>query len=212
MLSRREEEKLRKEAAIIKEAEELFCINGFEHTSMNEIAQRAGYTKRTVYQYFTCKEDLFFAVILKGYERLWAAVKESTGACGTGFEKLRRAYFAFYTLYREHPRLLALMGMTGLVKGKSETLDLPYRRRFYEFDRRMFDGICALFRAGQEDGSVRADIGTGYLMYAAVFSLTGFFHMLSVTGKAYLGVADMDEDKFIETGLQLFLDSVKSVS
>lgn len=210
MGEKREANRLQKEAEITAAAESLFCERGFEGASMNDLAARTGYTKRTIYKYFACKEDLFFAVILRGYERLWAAVQKDTGRGGTGFEKLERAYAAFRALYRERPGLLTLMGMTGLVKSKSEEMDLPYRKRFYEFDREMFDGICALFRGGQEDGSVRGDMEAQYLMYSAVFGLTGFFHMLSLTGRAYLSMAGMNEDKFIETSLRLFLDSVRA--
>lgn len=53
----------RKRAAIIEAATQEFRTAGFEHTSMDSIAQRAGVSKRTVYNHFPSKEDLFAAII-----------------------------------------------------------------------------------------------------------------------------------------------------
>ena len=39
-------------------AEELFTKKGIEATSMDEIAQKAGYSKATLYVYFQNKEEI----------------------------------------------------------------------------------------------------------------------------------------------------------
>jgi AcrR family transcriptional regulator len=57
--SKRELNKAKKEALFINAAEKLFMKKGFENTSINEVAKEAGLTKRTLYQYFQSKEDLF---------------------------------------------------------------------------------------------------------------------------------------------------------
>jgi len=49
--------------AIIETASRLFLENGFERTSMSEIANQLGGSKGTLYNYFHCKEDLFGEVI-----------------------------------------------------------------------------------------------------------------------------------------------------
>lgn len=48
-----------KHAAIIDAAVALFCEEGFDAASMDRIAQRAGVSKRTVYNHFPSKEALF---------------------------------------------------------------------------------------------------------------------------------------------------------
>src|SRR5215212_8671710 len=50
---------------LIGAADRCFVEGGFHPTSVDQIAQAAGYTKGAVYSNFAAKEDLFFAV----YER-----------------------------------------------------------------------------------------------------------------------------------------------
>lgn len=47
-----------KEEQIINAARELFRAYGFKKVSMDEIARKAGVTKRTVYKYFSSKQEL----------------------------------------------------------------------------------------------------------------------------------------------------------
>ena len=48
-----------KKEQIIEAARKLFNKFGFKKVSMDEIAREAGVTKRTVYMYFSSKEELF---------------------------------------------------------------------------------------------------------------------------------------------------------
>jgi AcrR family transcriptional regulator len=49
---------------VIRSAKHLFSEQGFERTSVDEIAKLAGVTKATVYNYFGSKEELFGATVL----------------------------------------------------------------------------------------------------------------------------------------------------
>jgi TetR/AcrR family transcriptional repressor of mexJK operon len=52
-----------KNSAIIDAASLLFLENGFDGTSMDEVAKRAGVSKQTVYSHFSSKEQLFSEAI-----------------------------------------------------------------------------------------------------------------------------------------------------
>ena len=52
-----------KRTAILRGAKTVFLKAGFEGTSMDEVADRAGVSKMTVYRHFGSKEDLFAGVI-----------------------------------------------------------------------------------------------------------------------------------------------------
>ncbi|RYG88170.1 TetR family transcriptional regulator [bacterium] len=59
----------RKHAAILEAAIEEFRAAGFEATSMDRVAARAGVSKRTVYNHFPSKEALFLRILETMFER-----------------------------------------------------------------------------------------------------------------------------------------------
>ena len=67
----------RKRAAIIQAAIAEFRANGFDITSMDKIAATAGVSKRTVYNHFPSKEELFAEILNQLWTRL-TAVQETS--------------------------------------------------------------------------------------------------------------------------------------
>ncbi|WP_048582855.1 TetR/AcrR family transcriptional regulator [Streptomyces viridochromogenes] len=57
-------------AFLLDAAAEMFLAVGFDKTSMNEIAARAGVSKATVYAYFRDKLELFQAVVRRGASKV----------------------------------------------------------------------------------------------------------------------------------------------
>jgi len=50
-------------AALLEAALEVFADRGYRDASVDEIAERAGYSKGAIYFHFSAKEDLFFALL-----------------------------------------------------------------------------------------------------------------------------------------------------
>src|SRR5215218_7643230 len=59
---------------LISAAEACFVSRGFHASSVDEVAERAGYTKGAVYSNFASKEDLFFAVYERRVEQVLTEV------------------------------------------------------------------------------------------------------------------------------------------
>src|SRR5215207_6955247 len=114
----REERKAQTRAELIGAAERLFKRDGFHATSVDAVADEAGYTKGAVYSNFASKEDLFFAV----YERrvseraaelhrlanespsAAAALRASIGSIrGRGEDGWMAAFFEFWAHVLRHP-------------------------------------------------------------------------------------------------------------
>ena len=89
----REERKAQTRADLIAAADRLFTGNGFHATSLDAIADEAGYTKGAVYSNFESKEDVFFAVYERRAERGVAEYEREIAAeaGGSGLEALSLA-------------------------------------------------------------------------------------------------------------------------
>jgi len=56
--------------ALITAASELFARHGYDHVSLDEVAERAGVTKVIVYRYFASKKDLYLQLLAAHRDRL----------------------------------------------------------------------------------------------------------------------------------------------
>lgn len=65
---------------ILDVALELFAENGYDQTSLREVAEQLGFTKAALYYHFASKEEIFMALHL----RLHAIAGESVAVLGNG--------------------------------------------------------------------------------------------------------------------------------
>ena len=206
-LPRREREKLVREAEILAAAEKLFTQHGFEQVTMDTVAKEAEFTKRTLYQYFPSKEDLFFAVVLRGFEQMFAYMGGASEPGTNGVEKLRLAARGYYQFYKDHPETFRLMAYVGHAKSKGGRS--PRREEWMKFDDHIFQAFAKLIETGQADGSIRADLDAAQIAYALAFLLTGFLNMLSVAGTTFTAHFALEQEAFSMFALDLLLDSVR---
>ena len=79
-----------KRPLILRAATEVFAEQGFAAVTVAEIADHAGIGKGTVYEYFSSKEELLFAVFEWMNERIFARFQELSAEAGTTRERLQR--------------------------------------------------------------------------------------------------------------------------
>lgn len=204
-LSRREKEKKARAAEIITAAEKLFYKYGFTSVSMDQIAEAAEFTKRTLYQYFDHKEDLFFAVALKGFKQLFNYCMEALQKGRNGFEKIRLGFMAYYRFSKDFPEAFKLMNQVGYVKTKAN----PQRKEWLRFDNYLFQELAKVIKQGQTDGSIRNDLDDTQTAYIIAFITTGFFQQLAETGRTFTEHFQLDLEEFCRLALDLLSDALK---
>lgn len=72
-LPRRQLNRIARERAFLDAALQLFAANGYSGTTMDQVAEAAGLTKPTLYQYFPSKEALFARMMLEKRDTMLAA-------------------------------------------------------------------------------------------------------------------------------------------
>lgn len=96
--------------AILDAAAEAFRERGFDAASMADVAARVGGSKGTLYNYFSSKEELFVAVMLRAAKAQAAPIFETLRAA----PDLRPALLAFgraYLPFMLSPDVLAIVRM-----------------------------------------------------------------------------------------------------
>ena len=94
-----------KKEQIVQSARELFHQFGFKKVSMDEIAQKAGVTKKTIYMYFDSKEDLLKYFIQEEIQNMEKIVKDVEDKNLDFFETVNQAIYGLLE-YRKHQDFL----------------------------------------------------------------------------------------------------------
>lgn len=106
---RKQWEKEQKISRFIQIAQGIFFQKGYDTATIDEVAQRAGYNKRTLYHYFKDKEELFLAVVLDGLKLFNKKLQEAYDNPFEGHTKLYSMGKAFFTFFLEYPHYFNLI-------------------------------------------------------------------------------------------------------
>ena len=85
---------------IVKTTLELFLQNGYEKTSMNDIAREVGITKPAIYHHFKNKDELFHEVLSLFFEEMGKWSRSRFGSCKT-LKDLLKAFFQSLKSFKE---------------------------------------------------------------------------------------------------------------
>ena len=140
----------RKREAIIQAAIAEFRANGFDITSMDKIAATAGVSKRTVYNHFPSKEELFAEIL----NQLWARV---TAEQETAYrpdrplrEQMRRMLMAKLQMLGDDNFLdLARVAIAATIHSPERAQNMVERMGKRE------EGLTVWIRAAQADGRLK---------------------------------------------------------
>ena len=86
---------------LVDTARILFAKNGFEATTMNDIAAASGKGRRTLYTYFSSKEEIYVAVIQSELERLSDQMEEVARQEMAPEKKMAKLFFAHLEFVKE---------------------------------------------------------------------------------------------------------------
>lgn len=90
-----------KRLAILRKSARLFAEQGYDRTSMTEIALALGVSKALFYHYYRAKEDLLFDIIRSHLLELVHAAESADDAALPADERLRRVVDAILDCYRD---------------------------------------------------------------------------------------------------------------
>lgn len=142
--SRRERNKQRTRERLYSSALTLFALQGYDSTSIDEIAEHADVARGTFFNYFQHKEDLISAWGEERRHTLETALAQPDPSWGDDAVCQLRRCLAILTQINENERDVALPLLSAWVKTGRPLTETPYVAE-------IFTGII---KAGQEEGSI----------------------------------------------------------
>lgn len=152
MCTTREEKKQKTKKAILAAAVELFAKNGFEKTSISQLARTAGVGKGTVYGYFKTKQDILQAFCEDELEYIREQLTKKTNSDAPVIEQLVTIFMAEFEYVTRNPEFGRLYMQEMVFPRKVEQDEQQ------AFDNPFFDMIFPILQKAQNRGELRSEL------------------------------------------------------
>lgn len=139
-----------KRSRILSAAHDEFCDCGFDGTSMERLAERAGVSKPTLYQYFGDKEGLFAAVLDVGRGHLIAPLSRHQGT-------LVDWLWDFSWTYAEFVLRPDMLSLARLILGEAGRRPESAKAYHAAGPGKAFEGIVSFVQDCIDEGDLRAE-------------------------------------------------------
>src|SRR2546427_8143036 len=90
-------------ATLVKAASELFAERGYDHVSLDEVAERCGVTKVIVYRHFASKKDLYLQLLAAHRDELLGTLASGMAADAALEQRVPAVAGAWFDYVESHP-------------------------------------------------------------------------------------------------------------
>lgn len=146
-----------KRDAILNQAKALFLKHGVKTIGMDDIAQSLQISKKTIYQYFSSKEELIKHTIDYTYEKVFGEISEIIGNCKSPIHE-------HFEIQKSVDNVLGLeiekSAFMFQLKKYYPNMVVEFEKRHYYDNRKI---ICKNLNAGIEKGLYRDDIDVDFV-------------------------------------------------
>lgn len=186
-MGNREEKSKRQRNAILSAAVSVFSQKGFHKASVEEIANRAGIGKGTIYIYFDDKAQLFAAAVAEGIESIIAQLRAELESDLPFLQHLQRLVEKNVSLYLKYGDLTKIFHneLSNGIESKTRNQIEQVRNRYLEF-------IAETLADGHRRGYIRK---TDF--YLAAVGIVGLLD--SLCNHQLRNKDEVDKDRIINT-------------
>ncbi len=179
---------------ILDAADKLFCKNGVEKTTMEQLSAEAGYSKPTLYGYFKDKDEVYFALVLEFMEKIVAkvdkAIDEKTAFSDT-FTKICQDVFRLATRYP-----LYFEGLIGTINVNIKADDTPQiYKDIYRLGEVLNERLLNILGQGIDEGIINVTLDKSAILLFVWGSVAGIIRMINHK-KDYLKMLQLNEKDF----------------
>lgn len=171
---------------ILKVAKKRFDRFGFKKTTMDEIAMDARVSKKTIYENFKNKEDLFAALFMKEALTARKYVLQELAKLDDPLEKIREFFLVSKVYFERHPFMVKVLQ-------DEEGLYAPFLKRKYQVD--VEEGMLNILArmVNEAVGQGRCSNVNAQLTAYIIFKLFQSFTYAKTAGNISSGSSKRDE-------------------
>ncbi|RKY95393.1 MAG: hypothetical protein DRQ06_03760 [Candidatus Hydrothermota bacterium] len=138
---------------ILKAAKELFAERGYYSTTVDDVAERAGVAKGSIYTYFNSKYELFVTALLQDFEEIVRKIDEKVGNIDRIEERIFRGVDIYLDYFEGNLfffKSLFLERRVLVKESQGEAED-----GFWKLYQRFTDQLASAFQIGIDRGEIK---------------------------------------------------------
>lgn len=197
---------------IIDAAQEVIFSKGYNQASMDEISKQAEFSKRTVYSYFSSKEEIYFEIMVRGYNLLNEQIQNmfNENPQKTALEKIKQMGLVIYKFSTQYPNYFeAIMSYENKEEDFDIQLSNSSRDDCYNLGEILFSYLKTTLEEGVKEGLFRDDIDVVNTSIYIWSSTIGLFDVLIKKKKYLENYHSRDTDTLLKNGLDMIIYSIK---
>lgn len=142
--------------AMLDAAEETLIARGFENSTMQDVAARAGCAVGTLYLYFKNKEEFFKAILQRRLAEIHGELTADMAKASDPLEQIR--VFVEVHIRWAHKNVKFVNMMCSAMPMRYYDFEARMREMMPDCKDEMRDAFIATVRAGQKQGLIRKDV------------------------------------------------------
>ncbi len=179
---------------------------------MDEISKQAEFSKRTVYSYFSSKEEIYFEIMVRGYNLLNEQIQNIFNEIPqkTALEKIKQMGLVIYKFSTQYPNYFeAIMSYENKEEDFDIQLSNSSRDNCYNLGEILFSYLKTTLEEGVKEGLIRDDIDVVNTSVYIWSSTIGLFDVLIKKKKYLKNYHFRDTDTLLKNGLDMIIYSIK---
>jgi len=172
----------RQRRRILEAAKTLFDERGIDRTTMAEIISASGLRASTIYQYFSSKDDIVWAILEEVLTESAARARLATAGAKTALARITALLERMADDLTERPETVRFMAQFDAMYAR----DWPVERLLTleaQICPEGFKQFARLIRKGIADGSLRPDLDPELTLHAVVNAVAGAQRRLASLGR-----------------------------
>ena len=174
---------------------------------MESIAAKLELTKPALYRYFRNKNDLYYAVVLRGTIILADMMDKEVASQNNGIKKIAAtglAYCKFYKKYPDYSKIL--LEAKANFNPVNDSINLE---KLIEYSTKQLTIMCNAIETGKKDGTIRIDIDTFMTALYLIESTTAILQ-LSENTEVVIKSMGLNKEEFLRHSFKLMGNSIEN--
>jgi AcrR family transcriptional regulator len=206
---RKERERERRRNDILDAAEEVIFKQGIDHATMDAIAEKAELSKATLYLYFESKEEIYFAIFLRGRDKLFELVTNNIENIADIQLKLKTYLSTVMAFKKKYPNYFDAI-FYFMIRDINVNKESEYFRQHKENNMMLLNKWVELIEQGKSQGQIRKDLNPVSVAIIMWIQLIGFLKTYPMVRDKIKDDLDVTEDSLLEDYYDLFLHSINT--